>query len=245
MDVRTRLMFVIVIVTMVPVASLSTIYAYFAKSDHDAMTVIASDLNQDRVIARKMHDTLVEMDVKLHMLADSNSNAERTQLLRDVATLRGIFVENVALVSGDAHTPGEEAAEDRIFPLIDGLTHNQIEAKMASDIAMHFEPYIASIDVIPSIPFNEDFKPMVTAILASQNEHLNALHVSIGDYEDLQQLTLEAIAEESAVRYQLYFLYGTLASGFASASAIATSIIISKVWITIEEKRVSKRVMLQ
>lgn len=240
MEVKTRLTFVFVIVAMVPVASLSTLYSYFAKSENDSMKLIASDLEGDRTIARNMHETLTALDAKLRSIANSGSNAERIQLLREAATLRGSFAEEIALASNPKGTVSEQMLADRTFPLIDGLTYSQLEKKMANDIAAHFESYILPIDAIPSIPFNAEFKPMVNAILNSQAAHLARLHASIGNYEDLQQLTLQALAEQSAKNYQTYFVYGSLASGAATAIALLTAILISKAYhITIEEKRKS------
>ena len=127
MEVETRLRGVFVMVAMVPAASLSAVYAHYAKELADSVGLVYSLSVKERKDVTAMHDDLAQIDSDIRLYVESQDAAKKRILTDSTVQASESFIARV-------DTYQHEVQEDREMQRALGAEHYSSERQFIDGI---------------------------------------------------------------------------------------------------------------
>lgn len=231
MKMATKLMWVFVLMAMVPTASLTAVYAYYASQLADGISTLHYVGIEEAETRRQAHDHLVAIEQGTSQFIQSRTYAQRAGIESDIRAHESSFIAIIDSYQNEEHERYENM-------LMKAAADANEEKAIISSIREDWRDYGLYLEGIFAAQGREDFVPMATAIAAESEPLLDSMHKQIDDLASHSTKTSAALVEKSQNDYAMSQLFGTLASGMAAAAALFVSVWISKKYhLSFEERK--------
>lgn len=227
MNSTAQLMWTMVLLVMVPTASLSAIYSYFSKDVIDQMGSKYLASSEAGRLPHAMESSLMGMNEKIYQYMISSPDAKRA-LATDIRSLSEKFTADLAEYRNVPSSIRQMTLEN------EAIGADRLLQQINSD----WEQYQYSVFAILSLPDNSDFVPLSRAILVDLTPTYDRLLLNIerahGDDEDVAN----SMYQDFVRSYRMSFVYGTVAAAFSAAAALSVVLLLlNKYSIRLEPKQ--------
>lgn len=231
MKIATKLMWVFVLVAMVPTASLTMVYAYYARQLADEIAALHYVGIEEAAIRGQAHDHLVAIEQGVSQFIQTRNSVERAVVAGDIREHGSSFIETINSYQDEKY----EKYESELAP---NAADSDQERAVLNSINEKWGSYDLYLDGIFAAQDRDDFVPMATAIASESEPLLDAMHKQIDELASHSIDTSAALVEKSQNDYAMSQLFGTLVSGSAAADALFVSVGISKKYhLSFEERK--------
>jgi hypothetical protein len=204
-----------VLLVMVPTASLSAIYSYFAKDVLDQMDTKYIATLETGITPHELEMHLLIINQKAYQYIISSPDARKAPAA-DIKTHADLFAENLQEYREMPTNVRQAYIEDED---VDAGT-------LLRQITSDWEQFQYSVFAILALPNNEDFVPLSRAILADLGPTYDRLLSNIEKIHADDTDVASTMYQEFVRNYRMSFIYGTVAAAASAAVALSIGLLL-------------------